>query len=405
MTYDFQPVLPRGNGPWAHIDTRAITHNLEWVKRRVQSHAGVHSRVPRIWAVVKADAYGHGISHALSALWGADGLCVTTFNDVVLLRQCGWGKPILLLSLWGISETDLLDPSLGQLHVVADDTPQVEMIERWAQIAQHNRSKRSSLHVWVRAEGKLKTLGFQEEEYRSAFLRLRALADAGLLAEVGHLNHYAASEDAHALNLERQAFLQTTHGLSGPYCTGNSGALCGEGPGLLKETSEWLRCGLLLYGASALAPITGPELGLVPAMSLQARLLSVRQVRAGVTVGYGESYRAERDTFIGTVGIGYGHGVPRRLWQRGTVLAGHDGREVPLAGRVAMDCLTVDLGPDPIERVGDIMTIWGRAPNGTLLPVEKTAAACDTIAAALWTGLTSRVPLIAATSAQSQQAS
>ena len=403
MTHDLLAPALRGPGPWAHINTGAITHNLRWAKQRVQAATTAGAPVPRLWAVVKADAYGHGMSNATAALHEADGLCVASLDDVMTLRHYGWKKPILLLSIWGLTGSELRDPALGELHFVVDDWMQLETLEKAASLQPASAAEsdpgrpRSRLHAWLRAAGRLRSLGFSEDEYRDAFLRLRALMRSGAIAEAGHLHHYAASDDPEALSLERQTFCRTIEGLDGPLCTGNSAALCGVGPGPISTFGHWLRCGLLLYGASAVMPVTGPALGLRPAMSLHARLLNIRPAKAGVTVGYGDSFRVERDTFIGTVGIGYGHGVPRRLWQRGHVLAGRDGRRVPLAGRVAMDCLTVDLGPEPAEQPGDIVTLWGHAPNGALQPVEEVAKACDTIAAELLTGLTHRVPLLAAT--------
>src|SRR5690606_2936668 len=185
-----------------------------------------------------------------------------------------------------------------------------------------------------------------------------------------------------------------THDLPGPRCTGSSAALCNLDTLALHGQEDWVRCGRTLYGASALPGLTGASLGIMPAMSVQARILVVRRVAAGETVGYGAEFRANRNTCIGIVGIGYGHGVPRNLWQHGFVLAGRKGRRVPLAGRVAMDCLSIDLGPEPTEAPGDVVTLWGCAPGGGALPVEEAGQACDTIAAELLTGLTARLPLL-----------
>ncbi len=375
-----------GQGPWAGIAPQAIRQNLLWLKRRLQHHA-IGSRAAPVWAVVKADAYGHGLEHALQALDEADGASVANLDDALRLRRLGWSKPILVLSIWGLQAGDLCDRFLGELHVVVDDEHQLATLEAI-------RPATARLHAWLRFAGQLRSQGFAHSEYRAAFHRLLALVQSGTLIGAGHLHHYAASEDAQALQFERQSFACATAQLPGPYCTANSAALCGEGPGPLHEGGHWLRCGLLLYGASALPPSTGPELGLQPAMNLHARLLARRFIRAGEAVGYGDSFRAKRDTCIGTVGIGYGHGVPRNLWKKGSVLVGDHGRRVPLAGRVAMDCLTVDLGPSPAEQVGDIVTIWGSAPNGAIRPVEAVAHDCDTIAAELLTSLTARVPLV-----------
>lgn len=371
-------------GPWAGIDHEAIAHNLAWLRRRVSGSA----HAPRIWAVVKGDAYGHGLAHAQAALTDADGLSVASLDDVHRLRRHGWDRPVLLLSAWGLTADDLGDPSLGELHLVIDDEPQLALLERLG-------PRSAKPHAWLRYAGRLKMQGFDQPAYGAAFKRLTALTEAGVLAGAGHLHHYAASEDPIALARERREFASDTGHLSGPRNTGNSAALCGDHPEDLHRAGHWLRCGLLLYGASALPGFTGPCLGLRPAMSLHARLLSIRKVKAGQAVGYGDSFRAARDTCIGTVGIGYGHGVPRGLWHGGRVFTGAAGRSVPLAGRVAMDCLTVDLGPDAREQAGDIVTLWGRSSSGSVLPVETVAESCGTIAAELFTRLTARVPLVA----------
>lgn len=380
---------PAGSGPWASIDPAAIAHNLAWLRRRLSAAAaGAGTPPPRLWSVVKADAYGHGLHHALGALDGSDGIAVATLDDAVRSRELGWRHPIMLLSAAGLDPAVLGDPALGELHIVIDDEATLRRLEDM-------RASLPRVHAWLRHAGRLRSQGFDDSGYAGAFGRLHALARDGALAAAGHLHHYAMAEDPQALAAERQAFAQATAGLPGPHSTGNSAALCGNAPWPAHAAGHWLRCGLALYGASAVPGRNGARLGLRPAMSLHARLLGIRRVAAGQTVGYGDSYRAPRDTCIGVVGIGYGHGVPRGLWRHGHVLAGDGGRPVPLAGRVTMDCLTVDLGPQPAERPGDIMTLWGHAPAGAALPVETTARACDTIAAELLTGLTARVPLLA----------
>lgn len=374
-----------GCGPWACIDRSAIAHNLNWLRRRLaHGHRGT---APRLWAVVKADAYGHGLRHALAALGHADGVAVSGLEDVMRVRRKGWNRPVLLLSAAGLQAEDLRDPTLGELHLVIDEPAMLEQLERQPAGLTH-------IHAWLRYAGRLGSQGFHDASYADAYERLHALSRVGALAGAGHLHHYASAEDPQALAAERQAFAAVTAGMPGPRCTGNSAALCSHSTVAETAHGQWLRCGLLLYGASALPGRTGAELGLRPAMSLHARLLAIQPVAAGHTVGYGDSFRATQDTCIGVVGIGYGHGIPRRLWQHGRLLAGRKGRPVPLAGRVAMDTLTVDLGPQPAERPGDIMTIWGQAEDSAALAVETVAAACDTIAAELLCSLTARVPLV-----------
>lgn len=380
-----EPALPVTR-PWAAIDRAAITHNLAWLRRRLHHPGSACSA--RLWAVVKADAYGHGLGHVLSALSEADGLCIADLQDAHRLRRHGWHRPILLLSACGLNAAELLDPALGELHVVVDDEPQLVQLERLT-------PQRSSLHAWLRYAGRLRSHGFEQPDYDAAFARLNALVEAGVLAQAGHMHHYAAAEDPAVLAQERQEFAAAVGHLPGPRNTGNSAALSGNHPETIHPAGHWLRCGLLLYGASALPGTTGAQLGLRPAMSLRAPLLAVRRVKAGQTIGYGDSFRSARDTCIGIVGIGYGHGIPRALWQHGRVLAGPTGRCVPLAGRVAMDSLAVDLGPAAPEQPGEAVTLWGRCTSGALLPVETAAGSCDTIAAELFTSLTARVPLTA----------
>lgn len=390
MTAD--TAIPCRSGPWAVIDRRAVTHNLAWLRQRL--HGQGATPAARVWAVVKANAYGHGLRHALAALAQADGLCVADLQDAHHLRRHGWRRPILLLSACGLDRDALQDPVLGELHVVVDDEPQLALLETL-------NPRHSTLHAWLRYAGRLRTHGFAPGAYEAAFARLKALVEAGTLLQAGHLHHYAAAENPAMLVQEREEFLAGVGQLPGPHNTGNSAALCGEHPETIHAAGHWLRCGLLLYGASALPGVTGPDLGLRPAMSLRAPLLAVRHVKAGQTVGYGDSFRAPRDTCIGVVGIGYGHGIPRSFWRHGRVMAGPGGRLVPLAGRVAMDSLTVDLGPAAPERPGDVMTLWGRCTSGAMLPVETAAEACGTIAAELFTSLTARVPLTAHDTAHS----
>lgn len=378
---------------WARIDTAAMASNLARLRSRLPAaDASGHgsAAAPRLWAVVKADAYGHGLRHAVESLQSADGLAVATADDLHVLRDLGWKGPLLLLSCAGIDPAALRDPRLAPLHLVIDEPAGLDRLERLTAPAP------SGLHVWLRYTGELRNMGFDEATYPAAFQRLYALVEKGAVAAAGHLLHYARAEDAEALAFERRAFDAVTAGLPGPRCTGNSATLCGASPDSGCLNDDWLRCGLALYGASALPGIDSAALGLRPAMTLQARLSAVQKVKAGDTVGYGAAFRAERDTWIGVVGIGYGHGLPRHLWRNGYVLAGPEDRRVPFAGRIAMDSLTIDLGPQqPAERPGDVVTFWGTTPSGTVLPVETAAAACDTIAAELLTGLSARVPLIA----------
>lgn len=383
----YRPSHNTGPTAWARIHPGAITHNLHWLRQRLHAATPRGAKAPRLWAVVKSDAYGHGLQPTLGAIADAEGVCVGDLHEAHRARALGWRRPLLMLSAWGLTADELRDPVLDELHVVVDDPDTLAVIGSAS-------PGLPRLHVWLRHAGHLRGLGFAGEEYARAFHRLRARVEAGELAAVGHLHHYAAPEHPRLVAAELAALSALTHDLPGPRCTGSSAALCNPDTLALHGQEDWVRCGLTLYGASALPGLTGASLGLMPAMSVQARILVVRRVAAGETVGYGAEFRANRNTCIGIVGIGYGHGVPRNLWQHGFVLAGRKGRRVPLAGRVAMDCLSIDLGPEPTEAPGDVVTLWGCAPGGAALPVEEAGQACDTIAAELLTGLTARLPLL-----------
>ncbi|HWK71805.1 MAG TPA: alanine racemase [Burkholderiaceae bacterium] len=362
---------------FARIDTAAIAHNLRHLRRLAM---GESRRAPRIWAVAKADAYGHSLVHALAGLEAADGLAVLALSDALQAREMGWSKPILVMSP-RFRADDLRNPGLCPLHLVIDSEEQLTEL--------HALRTGPPPHIWLRHSGQLHHSGFGGTDYPRAYRRLQELCLAGRVAAVGHLCHYAASEDPHSLTAERQAFREAIAGLPGALCTENSAALL-TAPGYAGE-NDWVRSGIALYGLSPLPGTNGADLGLRPAMTLQAPIYGQQTLRAGSRLGYGGGFLAPRDMRIGLVRCGYADGYPRRIAEDAYVLI--DSRKSRIVGRVSMDTLTIDLTGHPLAGAGTLVTLWGEAG----LPTEQLARSAETIAPQLCTGLTARVPRLAAT--------
>jgi alanine racemase len=360
-------------GPIAHIHPQAVAGNLRQL-RRFLGRSGA-PRTPRIWAVVKADAYGHLLEHVLPGLADADGLGVLTLDDALHCRRLGWRGPILAMSA-DIHGAALEDPALYPLHVVVD---------QYEQLAELSRLRPPfTPQVWLRHCGALNHAGFHAQDYREAFLRLHAQVQAGRLAGLGHLQHYASAEHPARLLLERQAFQALVAGLPGPLCTENSAAVLSDPTAAC--ATDWIRCGIALYGISPLPGLTGHDLGLRPAMSLQAPIYGIQALSAGQALGYSGSFQAEQALRIGLVRCGYADGYPRVI--QGLCEVGVDGRKARIVGRVAMDTLTIDLSAHPEAGPGTLVTLWG--PGGP--DIESVAATAGTISAQLCVGLTARVP-------------
>jgi alanine racemase len=361
---------------FACIDAAAIAWNLSHMRRLA---GGDGRQAPRIWAVVKADAYGHTLAQALAGLEAADGLAVLALSDVHQLRAMGWQKPILVMSA-KFSAEDLRDPTLFPLHLVIDDEEQLATLQGLSGSLQP--------HVWLRHSGQLHHAGFSGAHYVQAYRRLQALWLSGRVAAVGHLCHYAAAEDPQSLRAERQAFQDAVAGLPGAMCTENSAAVLAAAG--YARTTDWVRIGIALYGISPLPGTDGAALGLRPAMTLLAPIYGEQQLSAGSRLGYGGGFLAPRDMRVGLLRCGYADGYPRRIADGAYVMV--DDRKCRIVGRVSMDTLTIDLTDHAHAAAGTLATLWGK--DG--LPIEHIARTAETIAAQLCTGLTARVPRLPA---------
>ncbi|XBS70038.1 alanine racemase [Acerihabitans sp. KWT182] len=347
----------------AVIDRRALRHNLLQV-RRLAPHSGVV-------AIVKANAYGHGMPvTALTLQDDADCFGVARLSEALALRSAGITKPILLLE--GYFAADEL-PLLADLSI---DTA-VHSPEQLLALEQANLA--SPLRVWMKLDTGMHRLGVSPQLAEEFYARLSACRN--VRGPVNIMSHFARADETQADATPRQlaCFDEFTQGKPGMQSIAASGGI------LFWPAShrDWVRPGIVLYGVSPGAGL-GADYGLKPAMTLTSSLIAVRDHRAGEASGYGGVWVSARDTRLGVVAFGYGDGYPRSAPNGTPVWV--NGREVPLAGRVSMDMLVVDLGPDSRERVGDRVVLWG--PE---LPVERVAAASGISAYELITKLTSRV--------------
>jgi alanine racemase len=349
----------------AVIDTRALRSNLATVRARAP---GAH-----VMAVVKANAYGHGLVPTALALADADAFAVARLEEGLALRAAGVTKNIVLLE--GVFGTEqLLEAARHGFDLVVHDPMQIDLLESFS--GQHR------FVVWLKIDTGMNRLGFRPSEFPIALARVQALIPAPL--EIRVLTHLARADDRDDASNRAQIakFNSAVGGLDCATSIANSaGILSGAG-----IHADWVRPGLALYGVSPFADQSARDLGLQPVMALESRVLTVRRVPKGETVGYGGMWRAPRDSTIAIVAAGYGDGLPRNLPSDTPVLVG--GRRAMIAGRVSMDMIAVDVSGLPPVHVGDSVTLWGEG-----LPVEEIARHAGTIPYELLCGVSQRVPL------------
>ena len=367
----------------ALVHAHALAANLA---RAREAAAGA-----KVWAVVKANAYGHGIGNVFAALKGADGFALLDIAEAELLRTLGWRGPILLLE--GCFDARDLDvcSRLRLWHTVHHDA----QIDR---LAAHKTEQPH--HVFLKMNSGMNRLGFAPEHYRSAWLRLDALPQTGEITLMTHLANADASDaSAHgaaSIDASLAVFTAATAELPGERSVCNSAATLRFGRRLAAASSDWVRPGIMLYGASPDHPLhSAADWTLQPAMTLRSELIAVQTLAAGAHVGYGSSFTAEREMRVGIVACGYADGYPRVAPggnERGTpVLV--DGVRTRTLGRVSMDMLVVDLAPVPTARVGSEAVLWGRAGNGALLSIDEVAECAGTVGYELMCARAPRVPV------------
>lgn len=354
----------------ALIDTQALRHNY-----RLACQAAPDSRA---LAVLKANAYGHGAlecARALSDLAPAFG--VASIEEAQALREGGIEQPIVLLE--GFFEADELEwiAAQGVICVIHSEW-QLEALAS-AQVTQ-------PIAVWLKCDSGMHRLGFVPDEVPDVWKRL---GDMTAVGERVLMTHFAtADQQESALFGHQLATVERLRQALGqpPVCWANS-------PATLSHPAahgDWVRPGIMLYGADPLPRANDLSTELQPVMTLESRLIAVRELGAGEPIGYGSRYVTEQPVRVGVVACGYGDGYDRHAIDGTPVLV--EGARTCVVGRVSMDMLIVDITELPEADVGARVTLWGRGPNGAILPVNEVAACCDTISYTLLTGVTARVP-------------
>jgi alanine racemase len=349
----------------AVIDTHALRHNLSVIRARAGS--------ARVMAVVKANAYGHGLVPTALALGQADAFAVARLEEGLALRAAGITAPIVLLE--GVfSAAQLQEAAHHGLELVVHDALQLELLE------QMRGTHRFVL--WIKIDTGMNRLGFPAAEFAVALERVRRLTPAPL--EIRLLTHLACANerDEGMTQAQLARFRQATRGLEYAVSIANSAGLFGT----MQLGCDWVRPGLALYGASPFADCSATDLTLKPVMTLASSVISVRRVARGESVGYGGAWVATADSLIAIIAAGYGDGLHRSLAGGTPVLVG--GERAPLAGRVSMDMLAVDVSGLREVHVGTPAVLWGPG-----LPVDEVARHAGTIPYELLCSVSQRVPL------------
>ncbi len=348
----------------ARIDLQALRHNLSIAR---QAAAG-----SRVMAVIKADGYGHGLVPVAQALADADAFAVASLEEALALRDAGIERPVLLLE--GLFEAAELEAAVAnRLWLVVHAEHQL----RWLEDAAPD----GALHVWLKLDTGMHRLGVAPDHAAEFHRRLLAIPAVrrGSLALMSHL---ACADDPDSACTDRQldTFVQLTDGLQGRRSLANSAALLTRP----QTRFDWVRPGIMLYGASPLTAGKIVQQPLQPVMTFRTGLIAVARRRKGDSIGYGCSWTCPEDMPVGVAAAGYGDGYPRHAPPGTPVLV--NGRRAALAGRVSMDMICIDLRGAPDARVGDPVVLWGEG-----LAADEVARHAGTIAYELLCGVTARV--------------
>ena len=349
----------------AIISAAALRHNLGVVRR-----AAPRSRV---FAVIKANAYGHGVTRAARAFEAADGIALLEIEAAVRLREGGYAKRLALLE--GLFESsEVAVAARHDLAVVVHNHEQLRMLDAAPAGAR--------LDVMLKINTGMNRLGFTPPD---ALVARELLKKHRAVKQLTLMTHFATADDARGVAWQIQVFEQIAAGQQLERSIANSAAIL-----RFPDThADWVRPGIMLYGCTPFADVTARELGLRPAMTLASEIISVQDLRGGDRIGYAGTFEATQTMRIGTVACGYADGYPRHAPTGTPVLV--DGIRTRTLGRVSMDMLCVDLTPVPAARVGTAVELWGEA-----LPADEVAAAAGTVSYELICALAPRVPVFEA---------
>lgn len=352
----------------ARIDPAALLHNYQLARGRAGG--------ARALAVVKAEAYGHGLLRVARALGEqADGFALLDIADGVALREAGYRQPILLLE--GFFEAADL-PLCAEYAL----TPAIHRVEQLAMIRAAALPAR--LPVWLKLNTGMNRLGLTEADLPAV---RRELAASHAIGAITLLTHFAEADGGRGIAWQLENFARMRaawpEAAAWPLSTANSAAILRHP----RSAHDWVRPGIMLYGGSPFADVSAASLGLRPAMTLSSRIIGVQTVPPGGRVGYGGLFEARDTTRVGIVACGYADGYPRHAPCGTPILV--DGQRTRTVGRVSMDMLACDLTDLPQAGIGSRVTLWGEG-----LPADEVAAAAGTISYELFCALARRVPVV-----------
>jgi len=346
----------------ATIDLSALRHNLAVVRR--------HAPRAAVFAVIKADAYGHGLMRAAHALASAEGYALLELDAAVRLREAGHRQRIALLE-GAFAPRDLAVAAEHGLAIAIHSQEQIRMLDSAPSDARFD--------VLLKINTGMNRLGITPAEFAAALHRLHGHPR---VAQLTLMTHFANADDARGVIWQLECLERLASGSALPRCLANSAAIL-----RYPEThADWVRPGVMLYGCSPFADVSAATLGLQPVMTLASELIAVRELQPGERIGYGGAFEAARPTRVGIVACGYADGYPRHAPTGTPIVVG--GQRTRTLGRVSMDMLCADLSAIPAARVGTPVTLWG-----TGLSADEVAAAAGTVSYELLCALAPRVPV------------
>lgn len=349
---------------YARLDLQALKNNLAVVRRAAPDS--------RVWSVVKANAYGHGIERVWNALGATDGFAMLNIEEAILLRERGWKGPILMLE--------------GFFH--ADDLPLYDQYRlttsvhsNWQLKAIQNARLQAPLDIYLKVNSGMNRLGFTPDRVHSVWQQLRAMANVG---DMTLMTHFADADGPQGIDEAMRRVEQAAEGLTCPRSLSNSAATLWHP----QAHFDWVRPGIVLYGASPSGQWQDiANSGLKPVMTLGSEIIAVQNLNPGDAVGYGSTYRATGAQRIGIVACGYADGYPRVAPHGTPVLV--DGIRTGTVGRVSMDMLAVDLTPCPQAGIGTPVELWGKE-----IKIDDVASSCGTVGYELMCAVAPRVPFV-----------
>jgi alanine racemase len=347
----------------ASIDLSALRHNLSRAQRAAPT--------ARTFAVVKANAYGHGLMRCAPALAGADGFALLEIDAAVRLRDAGYRHPILLLE-GAFDSAELRVAAHHGFACVLHHPDQVAMLR--------DLPADAHLDVFVKINTGMNRLGMPAAAVDGVLERLGGDARIG---SITLMTHFACADDARGITEQHERFLPAARARPLPHSIANSATILR----FPQAHGQWIRPGIMLYGASPFAEEPASELGLRPVMTLTARIIGVQNLAAGDAVGYGATFVAPGPMRIGVAACGYADGYPRHAPNATPVLV--EGQRTGIVGRVSMDMLCVDITHMPNVGIGSRVTLWGEG-----LPADEVAAAAGTVSYELFCALAARVPVV-----------